>query len=71
MSTIREELHQLVDLLPEQELIQVHDLVKVLLVEPEDLTEEEWEEVVKGEKEVERGEWVRWEEVVPKIWTGS
>ena len=63
MSTIRHDLHQLVDLLSEAELIQVYDLAKMLLVEPDDLTESEVEEVAKGEEEVRRGEWVRWEDV--------
>jgi len=63
MSTIRDDLHQLVDLLSEEELVQVHDLAKILLVEPDDLTESEMEEVAKGEEEVRKGEWVRWEDV--------
>jgi hypothetical protein len=49
--------------LPEEELAQVLDFVKVLPEEPEDLTDEEWEEVRKGEEEIKRGEWVRWEDV--------
>jgi hypothetical protein len=63
MSTIRYELHQLLDRLPEPELSQVRDFMKVLLEEREELTDEEWEEVGKGEEEIQRGEWVRWEDV--------
>ncbi len=63
MSTTRDELNQLLESLPEEELAQVLDFVKVLLEEPEDLTDEEWEEVRKGEEEIKRGEWVRWEDV--------
>jgi hypothetical protein len=63
MSTTRDDLNQLLELLPEEELSQVLDFAKVLLEEPEDLTDEEWEEVHKGEEEIKRGEWVRWEDV--------
>ena len=45
MTTLREELHQPLEVLPEDELAQVPDFLKVLLAEPEELTEEEWEEV--------------------------
>ena len=63
MSTMKDELHQLVESLSEEDLHQVHDFVKVLLEEPDDLTPEEWEEAIKGEEEVRRGEWVRWRDV--------
>jgi hypothetical protein len=63
MSTTRDELHQLLESLPEEELAQVLDFVKVLLEESEDLSDEEWEEVHKGEEEIRRGEWVRWKDV--------
>ena len=63
MSAIREELSQLLATLPEKDLNQVRDFVKVLLQEPEDLTEDEWREVNKGKEEFRRGEWVRWEDV--------
>lgn len=63
MSAVREELDQLLELLPEEELTQVRDFVKVLLAEPEELTEEEWQELREGEEEIRRGEWVRWEDV--------
>jgi hypothetical protein len=63
MSATKEELHRLLESLPEEELSQVRDFVKVLIEEPEDLTEEERQEVREGEEEVRRGEWVWWEEV--------
>ena len=63
MTTLREVLHRLVESLPEEELTEAHDFLRVLLEEPEELTEEEWQEVREGEEEFERGEWVRWEDV--------
>ena len=45
MTTIRAELHQLLEVLPEEELAQVRDFLIVLLEEPQELTDEEWEEV--------------------------
>ena len=45
MTTLREELHQLLEVLPREEVAQVPDFLEVLLAEPEELTEEEWEEV--------------------------
>ena len=41
----------------------IHDLIRVLLEEPEELTPEERAEVEAGEAEIARGEWVRWEEI--------
>ncbi len=63
MSATRDELNQLLESLPEEELAQVLDFVKVLLEEPEDLTDTEWDEVRKGEEEIKRGQWVRWKDV--------
>lgn len=63
MSTTREELNKLLDSLPEEELAQVRDYVKVLMEEPEELTDEEWREVLEGEEEFRRGEWVNREAV--------
>jgi hypothetical protein len=63
MSAIRDELYQLVESLPEEELSQVLDFVRVLLEEPEELTEEEWQDVAEGDKEAQRGEWVKWEDI--------
>ena len=59
----KEELHGLLDSLPEERLEEVRDLMVVLLREPEGLTEDEAKELREGEAEVERGEWVRWEDV--------
>ncbi len=66
MSTKQEELYQLLESLPEEELSQVTDFVKVLLAEPEELTQEEWKQVREGEKEFEEGNWVRWKDVQRK-----
>ncbi len=63
MSAIRDELYQLVESLPEEELAQVLDFVRVLLEEPEILTEKARRAVQKGEEEVRRGEWVKWEDI--------
>ena len=63
MNTKREELYQLLDSLPEEELSQVADFVNVLLAEPEELTQEEWKQVRKGEKEIEEGNLVRGEDI--------
>lgn len=63
MSALREELHQLLESLPEEELSQVRDFVKMLRKEPEDLTERERQDAREGEEEIRRGEWVWWEEV--------
>ncbi len=59
----KEELHSLLESLPESGLEQVHSLMVVLLREPEDLTEDEARELVEGQAEVERGEWVWWGDV--------
>ncbi len=42
---------------------ELQSLLLVLLQEPEDLTEDEARELAEGQAEVERGEWVRWEDV--------
>jgi hypothetical protein len=63
MTAIRDELRQLVESLPEEDLTQVRDFVKVLLREPEELTESQLQEVHEGEAEFRRGEWVRWQDV--------
>lgn len=63
MSATREELHRLLQSVPEKDLTEVRDFVKVLLEEPDDLTEEERQDVREGEEEIRRGEWVRWKDV--------
>lgn len=59
----KEELHGLLDSLPESGLEEVRDLMIVLLREFEDLTEDDAKEFREGEAEVERGEWVWWKDV--------
>ena len=63
MAAIRDEVHQLVEALVDDKLAEVRDFLKVLAKEPEELTDEEWKEVLEGEEELRRGEWVRWESV--------
>ena len=63
MSNSREQLNQLLGSLVDEDLEEVLSFVKVLLSEPEELTQKEWREAKKGEEEVRRGEWVRWEDV--------
>ena len=41
MSTMREELHRLVESLSEDELSEVREFAKLLLKEPDELTEDE------------------------------
>ena len=48
MSTMREELHRLVESLSEDELSEVREFAKLLLKEPDELTEDERGEVKKG-----------------------
>ena len=63
MTTIRDEVHQLVEALVDDKLSEVRDFLKVLASEPEELTGEELTDVLEGEEEFKRGEWVRWENV--------
>ena len=62
----KEEIHGLLDSLPESGLEEVHDLIIVLLKEFEDLTEDDAKELREGEAEVEQGEWVWWKDVKRK-----
>ncbi len=59
----KEELHGLLESLPESRLEEVRDLMRVLLEESDSLTEDEERELREGQKEVERGEWVWWKDV--------
>ena len=59
----KEELHSLLESLPESGFEQVHSLMVVLLQEFEDLSEDDAREFKEGEAEVKRGDWVRWEDV--------
>ena len=63
MTAIRDEIHQLVEVLIDDQLAEVRDFLKVLAKEPEELTDEEWDEVLEGEEEFRRGEWVTWESI--------
>ena len=59
----KEELHGLLESLPESGLEEGRDLMVVLLEESEDPPEDEARELREGEAEVKRGAWVRWEDV--------
>ena len=63
MSATLEEVHKLLASLPEKDMSRVRDFVKVLLEEPDDLTDEERKDVRKGQSEFRRGAWVKWEDV--------
>ena len=64
MYAIREEVHRLVEALSDEEMAGVRDFLNVLMREPLDLTDEEWQEVSDREEEFRKGEWVRWEDVI-------
>ena len=63
MSVMREELSDLLETLPEDDLRQVHDFVRVLLEAPEELSDKEFQEVQPGDGEFQRGDWYRWDEI--------
>ena len=63
MTLVREELNRLLRSLSEEELCEVRDFVKVLSLEPEDLSEEDLREVIEGEEQFRRGEWEKWHDV--------
>ena len=63
MSATRNEINQLLGSLTEKDLRKVRSFVKVLLRPAEKISEEELQEVRKGEEEFRRGDWVRWEDV--------
>jgi len=56
----REEIHRLVDQLSESLLPEAANFIKVIMREPEGLTEDELQEVELAEDEFQRGEFVRW-----------
>ena len=66
MSATRKEIDQLLGSLTEKDLRKVRSFVNVLLRPPEKISEEELQEVRKGEEEFRRGDWVRWEDVRPR-----
>lgn len=63
MTTTRDEIYELLESLPDENLEDVRNFVMVLLSEPDNLTEDEWQEVRKGEEEVRQGKWVTWEDI--------
>lgn len=63
MSALREELHQLVEGLSEDDLSEVKDFVKVLLKEPDELTDDELADLDGGQKEIRQGDWTWLEDV--------
>ena len=63
MGTTREQLDRLLDSLTKDYLDEVHTFVKVLLGEPDELSEDEEQEIEEVEKEIERGEWVSWDDI--------
>ena len=64
MYAIREEVHRLVEALSDEEMAGVRDFLNVLMREPLELTDEEWQEVSDREEEFRKGEWLRWEDVI-------
>ena len=63
MNATREEVHRLVDSLPNEGLDELRELILELMREPVDLTDEELEEMEKGKEELRRGEWAWWEDI--------
>ena len=56
----REEVHELVDQLADPLLAEVANFIRVVLREPDILTEDELREVDLAQEEFARGEFVRW-----------
>ena len=52
-----------IDIQKARKLANLSDLDQVLLSQPDDLTEEEWDDVRGGLEEFERGQWVKWQAV--------
>ncbi len=63
---IREEIHRLVDAVPDEELDEVRESILELLREPADLTDCEKRDFKAGLAELRRGEWVWWEDAKRK-----
>ena len=61
--TVKDELHQLVDLLPDTEAAAALDYVRWLLADEDTLTEEEMELVRRGQEEIARGDYVTLDEL--------
>ena len=56
--TVKEDLHRLVDLLPEEEAAEALDYLHWLMQDGETLSEGESEMLRRGEEEIARGEYV-------------
>lgn len=56
----REEVHRLVDQLSDRLLREAANFIKVIMREPDDLSEDELQEFELAENEFHRGESVRW-----------
>lgn len=72
MNPIRDEIHRLVDILPEKKALVVKQLLEVLIeghedVDPEPLTPEELAEVKEAEARMDRGEYVDWEDAKKEL----
>lgn len=68
VAKVKEELHRLIDQLPDMAALDTLDHVRWLLSDEEEtLTQEEWEEVRAGEAEIARGEYVTLEEIKQRL----
>lgn len=56
----REEVHKLVDQISDRLLPEAANFIKVIMREPDELTEDELQELELTEDEFQRGEFVRW-----------
>ena len=56
----REEVHRLVDRLADRLLPEAANFIRVIMREPDDLTENELREFELGREEFRRGEFVQW-----------
>ena len=59
-SAIRAAPHRFLEALPRKDISNTRDLLTVLLKEPEELDDQEIEELLAGEEEIINGEWVTW-----------
>ena len=61
--TIKEQVHALVEQLPESDAVAALDYLQWLLSDEDELTPDEWEAVRLGEAEIARGDYVTLEEL--------
>lgn len=59
-SAIRAAPRLFLEALPQKDLAETRDLLNVLLKEPDELDDQEIEELLAGEEELKNGEWVTW-----------